>query len=70
MVRYEALPLEQRGDLCLVGGDVTSTANIELVDRSRMSSSWKAGGIPALWNGRTGERIVSHLERLLTQPRG
>jgi UDP-N-acetylglucosamine 2-epimerase (non-hydrolysing) len=27
---------------------------------------WKSGGIPEKWDGRTGERIVNHLERLLT----
>lgn len=26
---------------------------------------WKRGSVPPLWDGRTGERIVGHLERLL-----
>jgi len=26
---------------------------------------WKQGRIPPLWDGRTGQRIVGHLERLL-----
>ena len=29
------------------------------------AGAWKTGGIPALWDGRTGERIVAVLERLL-----
>ncbi len=28
--------------------------------------AWKTGGIPELWDGRTGERIVAHLEELLS----
>jgi UDP-N-acetylglucosamine 2-epimerase (non-hydrolysing) len=30
------------------------------------SGQWKKGGIPALWDGHTGERIVQVLEQLLT----
>lgn len=30
----------------------------------------KAGGIPPLWDGRAGERIVAHLERVLTADPG
>ena len=29
------------------------------------AGEWKKGAIPELWDGKTGERIVSHLERLL-----
>lgn len=29
------------------------------------SGKWKKGGIPPLWDGKTGERIVSQLEQLL-----
>ncbi len=29
------------------------------------AGTWKRGGIPALWDGHTGERIVTELERLL-----
>lgn len=29
------------------------------------SGDWKQGGIPMLWDGKTGERIVANLERLL-----
>jgi UDP-N-acetylglucosamine 2-epimerase (non-hydrolysing) len=29
------------------------------------NGQWKRGGIPPLWDGRTGERIVDTLERLL-----
>jgi UDP-N-acetylglucosamine 2-epimerase (non-hydrolysing) len=31
------------------------------------SGRWKRGSIPPLWDGRTGERIVSVLERELCQ---
>jgi UDP-N-acetylglucosamine 2-epimerase (non-hydrolysing) len=30
-----------------------------------MSGQWKKGGIPELWDGKTAERIVAELERLL-----
>ena len=29
------------------------------------SGQWKRGSTPPLWDGRTGERVVAHLERLL-----
>ena len=29
------------------------------------AGAWKKGGVPPLWDGRTGSRIVAHLERLL-----
>lgn len=29
------------------------------------AGQWKQGSIPPLWDGKTGERIVTHLERLL-----
>lgn len=29
------------------------------------AGEWKTGRVPPLWDGRTGERIVGHLERLL-----
>jgi UDP-N-acetylglucosamine 2-epimerase (non-hydrolysing) len=29
------------------------------------SGQWKQGGIPPLWDGKTGERIVAQLEQLL-----
>lgn len=30
------------------------------------AGAWKRGAIPELWDGKAGERIVAHLERLLT----
>ena len=32
------------------------------------AGQWKKGGIPEMWDGKTGERIVGVLEKLLTQP--
>jgi UDP-N-acetylglucosamine 2-epimerase (non-hydrolysing) len=29
------------------------------------AGQWKRGAIPPLWDGRTSERIVQHLEQLL-----
>jgi len=31
-----------------------------------MEGKWKSGAIPPLWDGRTGERIVAHLMKLLS----
>jgi UDP-N-acetylglucosamine 2-epimerase (non-hydrolysing) len=31
------------------------------------AGQWKRGSVPALWDGKTGERIVAHLETLLSQ---
>ncbi|WP_222708316.1 non-hydrolyzing UDP-N-acetylglucosamine 2-epimerase [Alkalisalibacterium limincola] len=31
------------------------------------AGQWKRGSVPPLWDGRTGERIVAHLERLLCE---
>lgn len=31
------------------------------------AGDWKKGGIPELWDGRTAERIVAHLDSLLTE---
>lgn len=33
------------------------------------AGQWKSGGIPEKWDGRTGERIVAELERLLSDNR-
>jgi len=30
-----------------------------------MAGQWKKGAIPPKWDGKTAERIVGHLERLL-----
>src|SRR3972149_5229156 len=46
MVRYEKLLLEQRGDLCLVVGDVTSTMACSIVARKlRVPVAHVEGGI-------------------------
>jgi len=34
------------------------------------AGQWKKGGIPEMWDGRTGERIVGILEELLGGKRG
>ena len=34
------------------------------------AGQWKKGGIPEMWDGRTGERIVGILEELLVGKRG
>ena len=32
------------------------------------AGEWKKGAIPDMWDGRTAERIVAALEKLLTPP--
>ena len=46
----------------LIGTDPSA---IEPALRRLFDGQWKRGGIPPLWDGRTGERIVDVLERLL-----
>jgi UDP-N-acetylglucosamine 2-epimerase (non-hydrolysing) len=33
--------------------------------RRLLAGEWKRGSIPEMWDGRAGERIVEHLDRLL-----
>lgn len=43
----------------------TDPANIKPVLDKLFAGEWKKGAIPDLWDGRTGERIVAILERVL-----
>jgi len=43
----------------------TDPAGIPPVLDRLMNGRWKTGCVPPLWDGRTGPRIVEHLERLL-----
>ncbi|ODS62981.1 MAG: UDP-N-acetylglucosamine 2-epimerase [Arenimonas sp. SCN 70-307] len=43
----------------------TTPANLKPALDRLFAGSWKQGSVPPLWDGRTGERIVAHLERLL-----
>lgn len=43
----------------------TNPKKLEPYLQKLFSGQWKEGTIPELWDGKTGERIVSHLERLL-----
>ena len=47
----------------LVGTDPSKLKPV--LDRV-FSGQWKKGGIPEKWDGKTGERIVAHLDRLLS----
>ena len=49
----------------LIGTDPAALA--PALDRL-FAGKWKRGGIPEKWDGRTGERIVAELERLLCRP--
>ncbi len=44
----------------------TNPANLGPALARVLSGQWKKGGIPELWDGRAGERIVAELERLLS----
>jgi UDP-N-acetylglucosamine 2-epimerase (non-hydrolysing) len=43
----------------------TNPANLKPALDRLFAGQWKRGGIPEKWDGKTGERIVEHLERLL-----
>ena len=43
----------------------TDPANLEPALVRLLAGQWKKGAIPELWDGRTGERIAAHLDRLL-----
>ena len=44
----------------------TDPANLKPALKRLFAGQWKKGGIPDKWDGRTGERIVAHLDRLLS----
>jgi UDP-N-acetylglucosamine 2-epimerase (non-hydrolysing) len=44
----------------------TDPAALEPALERLFAGDWKASSIPPLWDGRAGERIVAHLERLLS----
>jgi UDP-N-acetylglucosamine 2-epimerase (non-hydrolysing) len=58
----------ERPETCEIGtNDLLGTDPAALkpaLDRL-FAGNWKKGGIPPLWDGRTSERIVAHLEKLL-----
>ena len=43
----------------------TDPVNLKPALDRLFAGNWKQGGIPPLWDGKTGERIVAHLETLL-----
>lgn len=43
----------------------TNPANLEPYFEKLFAGKWKKGGIPELWDGKAGERIVAHLADLL-----
>jgi UDP-N-acetylglucosamine 2-epimerase (non-hydrolysing) len=43
----------------------TDPARLKPVLDTLFAGTWKRGGIPEKWDGRTAERIVAHLERVL-----
>ena len=47
----------------LIGTDPAALA--PALDRL-FAGQWKKGAVPPLWDGRTGERIVAHLMKLLS----
>ena len=46
----------------------TDPANLKPALDRLFAGNWKRGRIPPLWDGKTSERIVGHLERLLSEP--
>jgi len=51
------------GTNALVGTDPTK---LQPYFEQLNSGEWKKGEIPPLWDGKAAERIVGHLENLLT----
>ncbi len=45
----------------------TNPTNVKPALDRLFAGKWKRGGIPPLWDGKTSERIVGHLERLLAE---
>jgi len=43
----------------------TDPSNLPPALARLMAGQWKQGAIPPKWDGKTAERIVEHLERLL-----
>lgn len=62
----------ERPETCEIGTNEllgTDPANIAPAFRRLYSGNWKKGGIPALWDGHTSERIVNHIIQLFKPDR-
>jgi UDP-N-acetylglucosamine 2-epimerase (non-hydrolysing) len=60
----------ERPETVTIGTNVLIGTNPEMLRPALgtlLAGNWKKGGIPEKWDGRTGERIVNHLETLLAQ---
>src|SRR5690606_34644743 len=60
----------ERPETVSIGTNVLIGTNPEMLRPALaklLAGDWKKGGIPEKWDGRAGERIVGHLETLLSQ---
>lgn len=63
----------ERPETCLTGTNEllgTSPEALRPAMERLFAGAWKKGGIPALWDGRTAERIVGHLISLMAGRQG